>query len=90
MRSQRVAVALAAGEHADALENVVCREQETAEQAAQFGLGGARRELRRGRRACARPDPAPCIDPARSNPASTLWPSVKFAAGQRLGLRRAA
>ncbi len=39
---QRVAVALAAREHADALEHVVFGKQETAQQAAQLGVGGAR------------------------------------------------
>ena len=42
---QRVAVALAAGEHADPLEDVVVGKQEAAEQAAQFGLAGARRRF---------------------------------------------
>ena len=36
MRGQGVAVALAAGEHADALEDVVAGEQEAAEQGAEF------------------------------------------------------
>ena len=40
---QRVAVALAPGEHADGLEDVVLGEQEAAQDAAQFLVGGARR-----------------------------------------------
>ena len=40
---QRVAAALAAGEHADLLENVVFGKKKTAEQAAQFGFAGAGR-----------------------------------------------
>jgi hypothetical protein len=35
---QRVAIALASGEHADALEDIVSRKKKTAEQAAQLGL----------------------------------------------------
>ena len=41
MRRQRVAIALSAGEHADALENFICRKQKTTEQAAQLGLARA-------------------------------------------------
>src|SRR5271170_6433056 len=40
-----IAVALAAREHADAFENVVRREEETSQQAAQFGLGRTRGEF---------------------------------------------
>ena len=39
---QRVAIAFAAGEHANALEHIVLGKQETAQQAAQFGLGAER------------------------------------------------
>ena len=39
---QRVAVALAAGEHRYGLEDIVFREQEAAQNAAQLGVGGAR------------------------------------------------
>ena len=42
---QGVAVALAAREDADLLEDVVSGEQETAEQTAQLGLGGTSRDL---------------------------------------------
>src|SRR5207249_7738461 len=42
---KRIAVALAAREYADALEDVVTREQKTAEQAAQLGLRGRWRHL---------------------------------------------
>jgi len=35
---QRVTIALASGEDADTLKDIVSREKETAEQAAQFGL----------------------------------------------------
>src|ERR1700687_3641300 len=42
---QRVAVALAAREHADALENVIGGEQEASQKAAQLGLRRARRNL---------------------------------------------
>ena len=42
---QRVAVALAAGEHADGLEDVVFGEQEAAQDGAQLGVGGARGDL---------------------------------------------
>ena len=41
---QRVAIAFAAGEHADRLENIVVGEQETAQQAAQLVLLAARRD----------------------------------------------
>src|SRR5438270_8596044 len=44
---QRVTVALAAGEHADGLEHIVFREEKTAEQAAQLGLGGAWRSCKK-------------------------------------------
>ena len=50
---ERVAVALAAREHADALENVVFGKQETAQNAAQFGIVGARRDLPRSSRTAA-------------------------------------
>ena len=43
---QRVAVAFAAGKHADGLENIVFRKQETAQQAAQLRLCRARRYRR--------------------------------------------
>ena len=43
---QRVTIALSAGEHADGLEYIVFRKQKAAEQAAQLGLGGARRGLK--------------------------------------------
>ena len=43
---QRVAVALAAGEHAERLEDVVAGEQKAAEQAAQLGLGNFAGRLR--------------------------------------------
>src|SRR5260370_3145488 len=42
---QRLAIALASGEDADALKNVVARKKETAEQAAQLGLRGGCREF---------------------------------------------
>src|SRR5438552_17944739 len=42
---QRVTITLAAGKYADALENLVGREQETTQQTAQLGLCGARRKL---------------------------------------------
>ena len=42
---QGVAVALAAGKHADALEHIALGEQERPQQAAQLGLRGARRQL---------------------------------------------
>ena len=41
---ESVAVALSAGEHADALEYVVFGEEEAAEDAAEFGVAGARRD----------------------------------------------
>ncbi len=41
---QRITVALTAGKHADALKHVVFGKQETAQQAAQFGLRRARRD----------------------------------------------
>ena len=49
---QRIAIALAAREHADGLEDVVFGEQETAEQAAQLGHGLLRRHVSTGHRAC--------------------------------------
>ena len=42
---QGVAIALSAGEHADAFENVVGGKQKASEQAAQFGLRGTRRKF---------------------------------------------
>jgi len=42
---QRVAIALSAGEDADALKDIVAREKKTAEQAAQLGLRGGGREF---------------------------------------------
>src|SRR5260370_35728189 len=42
---QRLAIALASGEDADALKNIVAREKKTTEQAAQLGLRGRCREF---------------------------------------------
>src|ERR1700674_239196 len=42
---QRVAIALASGEDADALKHIVARKKKTAEQAAQLGLRGGGREF---------------------------------------------
>ena len=41
---QRVTVSLAAGEDADGLEHIVLGEEKAAQDAAQFGVGGARRD----------------------------------------------
>ena len=43
---QRVTIALAAGKHADGLENIVLRKQKAAKQAAQLRLRGARRSFK--------------------------------------------
>src|ERR1700677_2407685 len=42
---ERIAITLASRQDADALENIVARKKETAEQAAQLGLRGGRREF---------------------------------------------
>src|SRR4029077_12983499 len=42
---QGVAIALTTGEHADALEHVIGREQKAAQQTSQLGLRGARRNV---------------------------------------------
>ena len=81
---QRVAIALAARKHADPLEHIVLAEEKTAEQAAQLDFGCCAARRRSDRPACVRRGSALCIDPARSSPASTLWPSVYVAGGQRL------
>ena len=76
MRSQGIAVALAAGEHADALENIVGGKQKASQQAAQLGLRRARREPRRDHRGCAHQDRVPCTDPARNSPPARCGPSL--------------
>ena len=63
---QGIAIALAAGEHPDLLEDVVFGEEETSQQAAQFGLRRARRGVAEIVEH-ARVGIIPCIDPARSN-----------------------
>jgi len=40
---QRIAIALTTGKHADSLKNIVLGKKKATEQAAQFGLRGARR-----------------------------------------------